>query len=69
MTVSTGYFEKELLETFYLIVEEYRSGAIEESVFFEKIFTIAERYGRHSGREAPNRSQMNLFPSDESRGK
>ena len=60
---STGWFEKDLLETFYLIVEEYKSGAIDERTFFEKIFTIAERYGRHAGKEDIVRNQMNLFSS------
>lgn len=59
----SGWFEKDLLETFYLIVEEYRSGAIDEQTFYEKIFTIADRYGRHAGKEEPVRSQMNLFSS------
>lgn len=61
MTISAGYFERELLETFYLIVEEYRSGVISESAFFDKIYTIAERYGRHAGKEDFNRNQMSLF--------
>ncbi len=56
-----GWFEKELLETFYLIVEEYKTGKIDERTFFEKIFTIAERYGRHAGKEEPSRNQMSLF--------
>jgi hypothetical protein len=63
MSVSSGWFEKELLETFYLIVEEYKTGAIDENIFFEKIFMIAERYGRHAGKEATSRNQMNLFTS------
>ena len=60
---SSGWFEKDLLETFYLIVEEYRTGAINESAFFDKIYTIAERYGRHAGKEVANRNQMSLFSS------
>jgi hypothetical protein len=63
MSATPGWFEKELLETFYLIVEEYRSGKIDESAFFDKIFVIADRYGRHSGKEESNRTQMNLFTS------
>jgi len=63
MGVSAGWFETELLETLYLIVEDYRSGKIDESIFFEKIFTIADRYGRHSGKEEVSRNQMTLFTS------
>lgn len=63
MSAGAGYFEKELLETFYLIVEEYRSGGINESAFFDKIFTIADRYARHAGKEESNRNQMTLFSS------
>jgi len=63
MSAGAGWFETELLETFFLIVEEYRSGNIDESMFFDKIFTIADRYGRHAGKEKVNRSQMTLFTS------
>ncbi len=63
MSTTPGWFEKDLLETFYLIVEEYRTGAIDERTFHEKIFTIAERYGRHTGKEEIARNQMNLFQS------
>jgi hypothetical protein len=63
MNSTSGWFEKDLLETFYLIVEEYRTGAINESAFFDKIYTIAERYGRHAGKEVANRNQMSLFSS------
>ena len=63
MSGTPGWFEKDLLETFYLIVEEYKSGAIDEKMFFDKIFTIAERYGRHAGKEESTRNQMNLFSS------
>ena len=63
MSVTSGWFEKELLETFYLIVEEYKTGAIDERTFFDKIFTIAERYGRHAGKEETSRNQMSLFSS------
>ncbi len=58
---TTGWFEKDLLETFYLIVEQYRSGTIDEKTFFDQIFIIADRYGRHAGKEESSRSQMNLF--------
>lgn len=63
MSAAPGWIEKELLETFYLIVEQYRSGAIDHEIFFEKIFTIADRYGRHAGKEDAIRNQMSLFSS------
>jgi hypothetical protein len=63
MSAVQGWFEKELLETFYLIVEEYRTGVIDEGMFFDKIFTIADRYGRHAGKEEVSRNQMTLFTS------
>lgn len=63
MNAATGYFERELLETFYLIVEEYLGGKISESAFHDKIFRIAERYGRQTGKEELNRNQMSLFSS------
>ena len=63
MSASAGWFETELLEAFFLIVEEYRSGNIDEGPFFDKIFTIADRYGRYAGKEEVSRNQMTLFNS------
>lgn len=61
MNVNTGWVERDLLDTFYLIVEGYLSGKISETEFHDKLFKIAERYGRHAGKEELDRSQMNLF--------
>ena len=61
MNASSGWVEKDLLETFYLIVEEYKSGSIDEKTFFDRIYAIAERYGRHVGKEDVLRNQMSLF--------
>ena len=58
MHTSVGWFEKDILETFYLIVEEYKSGSIDEKTFFDRIYTLAERYGRHTGKEDVLRNQM-----------
>jgi hypothetical protein len=63
MSAGSGWVEKELLETFYLIVEEFKAGSIDESTFHDRIYRIAERYGRHAGKEETNRNQMPLFSS------
>ncbi|OGW38781.1 MAG: hypothetical protein A2010_07255 [Nitrospirae bacterium GWD2_57_9] len=63
MSATPGWFEKDLLETFYLIVEQYKTGAIDERTFYDKIFTIAERYGRHAGKDEMSKNQMTLFSS------
>ena len=63
MTAGSGWVEKELLETFYLIVEEFKTGSIDENTFHDRIYKIAERYGRHAGKEEPSRNQMTLFTS------
>ncbi len=63
MNASSGWLEKDLLETFYLIVDEFKNGTIDEKTFFERIFTLAERYGRHTGKEDSSRTQMTLFSS------
>lgn len=63
MKAGSGWVETELLETFYLIVEEYKSGAIDEPTFHDRIYKIAERYGRHAGKEELNRNQILLFSS------
>jgi len=44
MTGAPRRLGKELLETFYLIVQEYRTGAIDDAAFKNKIFTIVDRY-------------------------
>ncbi|HAR46427.1 MAG: hypothetical protein A2X56_06760 [Nitrospirae bacterium GWC2_57_13] len=61
MNANTGWIEKELLETFYHIVEEFRSGMIDQEGFTDRIVTLAERYGRLSGKEESSRNQMSLF--------
>jgi hypothetical protein len=61
MNIVSGWFEKDLLETFYLIVEAYKNGSIDEQTFFDRIYTIAERYGRHAGKEEASPNQMTLF--------
>jgi len=63
MSTGSGWVEKELLETFYLIVEEYKAGSIDESTFHDRIYKIAERYGRHADKEEASRNQMPLFSS------
>ena len=61
MNDGSGWIEKELLETFYLIVEEFKTGSIDENMFHDRIYKIAERYGRHAGKEEASRNQMPLF--------
>ena len=61
MNDGSGWVEKELLETFYLIVEEFKTGSIDENMFHDRIYKIAERYGRHAGKEEASRNQMPLF--------
>jgi len=63
MSTGSGWVEKELLETFYLIVEEYKAGSIDENTFHDRIYKIAERYGRHAGKEEASRNQIPLFSS------
>ncbi len=63
MSTDSGWVEKELLETFYLIVEEYKAGSIDDSTFHDRVYKIAERYGRHAGKEETVRNQISLFTS------
>ncbi len=60
MNTGAGWFEKDLLETFCLIVEEYKNGTIDERTFFDRIYTLAERYERHAGKEDVLRNQMSF---------
>ena len=61
MNAGSGWIEKELLEMFYLVVEEYKGGGIDEYTFRDRVIKIAERYGRHAGKEEISRNQMPLF--------
>jgi len=63
MSTGSGWVEKELLETFYLIVEEFKANSIDESTFHDRIYKIAERYERHTDKEETSRNQMPLFSS------
>lgn len=63
MSTNSGWFEKDLLETFYYMVEEYRAGSLDQSVFLERISLLADRYARHAGKEDVNKNQMPLFTS------
>jgi hypothetical protein len=63
MSDGSGWVEKELLETFFMIVEEFKTGSIDENTFHDRIYKIAERYGRHAGKEESSRNQMSLFSS------
>jgi hypothetical protein len=42
-------------------VEEYKAGSLDENTFHDRIYKIAERYGRHAGKEEASRNQMPLF--------
>ena len=44
MDIGKEWFMGELLDTFCMIVDEYRSGMMDEKVFHDRVFTIADRY-------------------------
>ena len=63
MDIGKEWFMGELLDTFCMIVDEYRTGMMDEKVFHDRIFTIADRYARHVGKDVPTKEQMTLFSS------
>jgi len=50
---------EELLEAFYIVITDFRHGLIDEAVFTEKLFRIAERYERNTLK--PSEKQKDLF--------
>ena len=51
---------EELLEAFYLVITDFRHGLTDEMTFTEKLFRIAERYGRNTVKVSSEK-QKDLF--------
>jgi hypothetical protein len=52
--------KEELLEAFYLLITDYRSGLIDDATLKERLLILAERYERSVGIYT-NKDQAGLF--------
>jgi hypothetical protein len=52
--------KEELLEAFYFLITDYRSGLIDDATLKERLLMLAERYERSVGIYA-NKDQAGLF--------
>ena len=50
-TQNQNWLDKEILELFYAIVQDHRSGVIDNKAFTDRLFKLADRYKRHIGTE------------------
>ncbi len=55
------WIKDELLQLFYAIVDDFRTGVIGEDAFKERLVRLAERYERSFVKREPGASQKDLF--------
>jgi len=46
MNDSDSWLKDELLQAFYNVIDDFKSGTIDEKTFKERLLTLAERYER-----------------------
>ncbi len=61
MNTADSWIKDELLQLFYSIVDDFRSGAISDEVFKERLLRLAERYERSFVKREPGVGQKDLF--------
>jgi hypothetical protein len=61
MSDSDNWIKDELLQAFYAVVDDYKSGAIEDDLFKERLLRLAERYERRIGKKEMTIEQKDLF--------
>lgn len=49
MTEANKAIQEELLEAFYLVINDFKLGIIDESILKERLFSLSERYERNIG--------------------
>lgn len=64
MSTDDGRMEKEILEAFYSVVDDFRTGVIDDETLKEKVLMLAKRYDRHFKKETM-RKQAGLFDGKE----
>ena len=59
---NTNYWIKEeLLQAFYSVVDDFKTGIIPEEQFKERLLRLAARYERTLGKSEMNTEQKDLF--------
>ncbi len=61
MNTADSWIKDELLQLFYTIVDDFRTGAISEDAFKERLVRLAERYERSFVKREPGVGQKELF--------
>lgn len=61
MNDADGWIKDELLQLFYTIVDDFRTGIIGEEAFKERLLRLAERYERSFIKKEAGAGQKELF--------
>jgi hypothetical protein len=61
MDTSDYWLKEELLQAFYSVIDDYRTGSIPEEQFKERLLRLAERYERTVGKSEMTTDQRDLF--------
>jgi hypothetical protein len=61
VNTADSWIKDELLQLFYTIVDDFRTGVISEDAFKERLMRLAERYERSFVKREPGAGQKELF--------
>ena len=61
MNDSDSRLKDELLQGFYNVIDDFKSGTIDEKTFKERLLRLAERYGRRFRDKELREKQGDLF--------
>ena len=61
MNDSDSWLKDELLQAFYNVIDDFKSGTIDEKTFKERLLTLAERYERRFMDKELREKQGDLF--------
>jgi hypothetical protein len=61
MNDSDNWIRNELLQAFYAVIDDFRNGVIDDTLFKERLLRLAERYERRLVKKELNIEQKDLF--------
>lgn len=61
MNDSDSWLKDELLQAFYNVIDDFKSGTIDEKTYNERLLRLAERYERRFMDKELREKQGNLF--------
>ncbi len=61
MNDSDSWLKDELLQAFYNVIDDFKTGAIDEKIFKERLLGLAERYERRFMDKELKEKQKDLF--------